>query len=257
MGINGLLKGLQGYGRKSNIREFSGQSVAVDASSWLHKSVYSVSEKYVEAHEASRIDKSCVRTSQRYVADRCQELLVNARINKVYLVFDGKRCPLKAKTNQDREARRAKNLEEARQYKRQRRIDKAFDRYKACIKISDAHGKAVADAVTQQFASDGRVVCVFSPYEADAQLVKLCVDGHTNAIITEVRNNTTTRTKRSSMEIVIVCVSDLQCRSTVFYAFSHCAFAKLPSTMCKPTGFGCVGLHSVLPDGCTDPVQAR
>lgn len=188
MGINGLLKGLKNYSRKSHICEFSHQSIAVDASSWLHKSVYSISEHYVESYEKSRVwtDRKCVDVSQKYIAKRCRELFLNANLRKIYLVFDGKRCPLKARTNQEREERRRKNLSEARRYKKMGRYDKAQEKYKACIKIVGKFANAVSDAVQQQFGRDGQVVCVFSPYEADAQLVKLCLDGLTQAIITEV-----------------------------------------------------------------------
>ena len=187
MGIQGLLKALQPYSEKSSIRKFANQSLAVDASSWLHKSVYSISAKYVEASERSRtaLDPSCVKVSTSYMQRRCQELFSSASIGKIYLVFDGKRCPLKAAENNDREERRNKNLKDARLYKKQGRRDKAEEKYKMCIKIHAAFADAVAEALQKVFARDSRLICVFSPYEADAQLAKLCVDGIADAIITE------------------------------------------------------------------------
>jgi len=116
---------------------------------------------------------------------RCKELFHRDNVGKIYLVFDGKRCPLKAVTNDDREARRRKNLTEARMFKRQGRRDKAEEKYKMCIKIHSAFADAVAAALKRIFAKNNCFQCIFSPYEADAQLVKLCVDGHTDAIITE------------------------------------------------------------------------
>jgi len=51
-------------------------------------------------------------------------------------------------------------------------------------------GRSVARAVMRKWGNNCnsrlRVHCVFSPYEADAQLVKLCTDGLTHAVITEV-----------------------------------------------------------------------
>jgi exonuclease-1 len=192
MGIQGLLKGVQPFAsKKSSIRDFQNQSLAVDASSWLHKSVYSISAKYVESIEKSRtvIDPACVRVSANYMQKRCQELLTNASIRTIYLVLDGKRCPLKAQTNDNREARRNKNLTEARRFRKQGRQDKAEEKYKHCIKIHNEFAYAVAAAVTKHFASGPnsgkRVQCIYSPHEADAQLVKLCVDGIADAIITE------------------------------------------------------------------------
>jgi 5'-3' exonuclease len=187
MGIQGLLKGLQPFSSKSKISDFSNQVLAVDASSWLHKSVYSISERHVEAMESSSttLDPECLRVSTNYVQRRCQELLHGAKIRKIYLVFDGKRCPLKAQTNKDREDRRRDNLEEARRWKQQGRRDRAEEKYKLCIKISSQFSDAVAQRLKGAFARDSRIVCVASPYEADAQLVKLCVDGLADAIVTE------------------------------------------------------------------------
>lgn len=190
MGINGLLKGLQSFSKKRHITDFENHSLAVDASSWLHKSVYSISEKYVEAAEQSKTkqDSSCVKVSAKYMISRCTELLDHgAKIKSIYLVMDGRRCPLKAQTNDDREERRTKNLKEARSYKKERKNEQAQDKYKACIKIHSAFADAVADEIQLHFARkrDKRVHIVRSPYEADAQLVKLCVDGFTQAIVTE------------------------------------------------------------------------
>ena len=193
MGITGLLKGLNFCSQKRHIRDFSNQSLAVDASSWLHKSVYSVSERYVESFDSSRLDPVCVQAATKYIVGRCQELLLHAQIAHIYLVLDGKRCPLKAQTNDDREERRQKNLADARRYKRQGRPDKAQEKYKACIKISSAMANAVAEAVTRRFAKDGRVHCVQSPYEADAQLVKLCMERVAHAVVTEVSYKSTLR----------------------------------------------------------------
>lgn len=182
-----MLKGLEFCAQKRHIRDFSNQTLAIDTSSWLHKSVYSVSERYVESLDTGRLDQTCVQVATKYIVNRCQELLVHADIAHIYLVLDGKRCPLKAQTNQDREERRQKNLADARRYKQAGRPDKALEKYKACIKITSAMANAVAEAVTRRFATDPRVQCVYSPYEADAQLVKLCMDRIAHAVVTEVR----------------------------------------------------------------------
>ena len=190
MGINGLLKGLQSFSKKCHVTDFENQVLAVDASSWFHKSVYSIAEEYVEAVERSktRHDPSCVKTSSRYMISRCTELLDHgAKIKGIYLVMDGKRCPLKAQTNEDREDRRKHNLKDARRYKIERKKEKSQDKYKACIKIHSSFADAVAKEIQSHFATkrDNRVKVIHSPYEADSQLVKLCVDGFAQAIVTE------------------------------------------------------------------------
>jgi 5'-3' exonuclease len=185
MGILGLLQGLKYVSHHGSIQDYAGQSVAVDASSWLHKSVYSIADYYVETTETTNaVDAKCVAAAAKYMVTRCQELLLNAKIKTVYLVMDGKRCPLKAVTNNDRERRRQENLQEARRYKRAGQREKMYDKYKACIKVREDLTQAVLQAVAQRF-QNGRVQLVWSPYEADAQLVKLCMDGLTQAVITE------------------------------------------------------------------------
>lgn len=186
MGIKGLHKGLKFCSEKANIRKFSGKTIAVDASSWLHKSVYSVSAKYVEAMEKRRLDPHCVRVSARYISSRCRELLNSFRIAKIMLVMDGKRCPLKADTNDEREHRRQQNLMEARSFSRRGQRHKAEEKYKMCIKIRDELTHAVMKEVKKDFQSDGRVQFVWSPYEADSQLAKLCIDCQADAVVTEV-----------------------------------------------------------------------
>jgi len=100
--------------------------------------------------------------------------------------MDGKRCPLKADTNEERERNRQANLSEARAYQKQGRRDKAEEKYKMCIKIKDELTFAVMKEVKQAFHNNPRLHLVWSPYEADAQLAKLCIDGIADAVITEV-----------------------------------------------------------------------
>jgi len=180
-----------------NIRQFSNQSLCVDASSWLYKASYSCAHRLVENSEQNKCkassdqspDSVVEKTICKYMVNRCEELLLGASIKKIYLVFDGKRSPLKAGTNKERELKRETNLREARRLHREGRKREAHDKYQACIKVEDWMGRSVARAVMRKWGNNCnsrlRVHCVFSPYEADAQLVKLCTDGLTHAVITE------------------------------------------------------------------------
>ena len=151
MGINGLLKALSpilvpvnevnnelnNLSRKSssssspkyNIRQFSGKSIAVDVSSWLYKGLYSCAERFVESMEEHRIDEECEQRLCNYITKRCDELLKDVSINRIYLVFDGERCPLKAATNKKREMDRQENLKEARRLMQIGDTSKASDKY--------------------------------------------------------------------------------------------------------------------------------
>lgn len=188
MGIQGLLIALKPYYgacSSGNVRDYTGQAVAVDTSSWLHKSVYSIADHYVECIEkGGQADAKCITTSSQYVIKRCQELLQYAGIAKIYLVLDGKRCPLKAVTNQERERKRRESLEAARKYRSQNKRDQMYEKYKACIKVTDQLAEAVVAKVRQKFSVE-QVEIVWSPYEADAQLVQMCADRRCAAVITE------------------------------------------------------------------------
>ena len=188
MGIQGLHKGLGFATRKRTLRDFRGKSLAVDTSSWLHRSVYSIAQRYVEGIEQSHVDPQCVHVSANYIRSRVQELLQHFEISQVYLVMDGKRCPLKADTNGERDRLRQVHLTAARTFQKEGQHDKAGEKYRMCIKIKDDFTMAVMKEVQQFFLKNPRSVhLVWSPYEADAQLAKLCVDGVADAVITEVR----------------------------------------------------------------------
>jgi exonuclease-1 len=185
MGISGLLLALKPMTVTGNIRDYAGQPIAIDASSWLHKSVYSIADHYVECMERNALDRRCIDTSSHYIIQRCQELLKHAGISKLYLVLDGKRCPLKAVTNAERETRRSDNLRQARKWKHTN-PHQSNEKYKACIKVTDELTKRVVRTIEQTFRDTADTVeMVWSPYEADAQLVQLAVDGRVKAIITE------------------------------------------------------------------------
>lgn len=182
MGISGLLPLLKPVAMRSdNICSFAGQAVAVDASSWFHKSVYSIADHYVESSGA---DRKSVEVSCKYMKRRCEELLQFARVRKIYLVLDGQRCPLKVITNDERERKRQENLAQARQYRQTGQRSQMFEKYKACIKVRNELVQAVAKQLQRMF-SKSQMEVVHAPYEADAQLVRLCRDGRAHAIITE------------------------------------------------------------------------
>ena len=113
MGIKGLHRELNFTATKCNITCFKDQVVAVDASSWLHKSAYCCAEGL---NEPNGVEKYKAKYTSSFV-DRCYRLLAWAQIRKIILVFDGKRCPLKADTNKERAQIKAANLTEARRLK--------------------------------------------------------------------------------------------------------------------------------------------
>jgi len=205
MGIKGLIQNLQPIlvsssscnniepkatvPGKHNIREFSNSSIAIDVSSWLFKAGYSIAESLTEAAEQVRVDwqlqhPQIVQSLSDYVGKRCNELFKFAGIGKITLVFDGTlRCPLKAKTNDSRNTKRAITLQKARQFKNQGKPQEAAKRYLACVQVPFELAVTVAKSVMARRIP--RVSCIVAPFEADAQLAKLCVEGTCQAVVTE------------------------------------------------------------------------
>jgi exonuclease 1 len=225
MGVQGLLGALKPYAcsaEHANISHYSGKNVAIDVSSWLHKSVYSIADLYVETidveqqqqhHHQRNLSLSrhytkhtkhqenlqrCQQVSADYIYQRCIELKQNAHVGTIYLVLDGKRCPMKCDTNQEREQRRQNNLNKARQYRKSQNYHAMQEAYKTCIKITSPFTKDVMSFVAKKqkqqqqhrnISSSSAAIqfiqFVWSPYEADAQLVQLIQDQRADLVITE------------------------------------------------------------------------
>ena len=168
-----------------NIRQFANKSLAIDASSWLHKAGYTCSAKLVESIENNTRDPHAEKCYSDYIIRRCESLLRDAKISSIYLVFDGVRVPLKSGTNANRENKRQLNLQEARRLMSIGRRKEADEKYKLCVKSTELMARVVCGAVQRKWGKHGPVKCVFAPYEADSQLAKLCVDGITHAVVTE------------------------------------------------------------------------
>lgn len=185
---------------KYHIGAFARTTLAVDASSWLYKAGYACADQLVESIETpnSRLPPQVEAVLSNYFQKRIDHLLApqsigGGSVSGVILVFDGRRCPLKAGTNAEREARRRSNLTEARRLRALGRMQEARDKYKQCIKATDPMARSVAAGVEKKYKVTGpnhfgalpKVRCVFAPYEADAQLAKLCADGVADAVVTE------------------------------------------------------------------------
>jgi len=178
----------------NNIRQFANHALAIDASSWLYKAGYSIADTLVEALEQASEDQlpaywqrshpHIARALTNYMVKRCTELFQYANIAQITLVFDGKvRCPLKQDTNADRSSKRAANLARARLLRSQGRMAEASELYRTCVKVSFSLSMVVRQMILRQ--NHPRVSCIVAPYEADAQLAKLCLAEICHAVVTE------------------------------------------------------------------------
>ena len=183
MGIKDLLNAVNGIVVDSNIREFKGKRVAIDASGWMHKGLYGVAEDFVDSKFVD---------SQLYVD------FILSRIRHFHtldvepvLVFDGKRNIMKSDTQDKRSDTRRSYIQQGRklldnmdkvsdsQTKLKLRAE-AISNFQKGLSVTADMEKAVIGACRKM-----GVTVIVSPYEADAQLAQLCHTGYCHAVLTE------------------------------------------------------------------------
>ena len=94
MGITGLLPLLKDIQVKTNVSNFKGQTVGIDAYCWLHKGAFACAQDLIM--------KKPTRVYVAYVMKRVR-MLINAGVTPL-LVFDGGHLPAKAGKEAERRA---------------------------------------------------------------------------------------------------------------------------------------------------------
>jgi exonuclease-1 len=172
MGISGLLPLLKGgCARKTEIgRCYKGQTVGIDASTWLHRGAYGCARELALGKECS----TYVRYFMRLVA-----MLKHNGI-KPYVVFDGAPLPAKALTNQRRREQRQAARAAGMEMEKTGNVEEATVQFQKCITVTHEMVLSVIVALKAD-----KVDYVVAPYEADAQLAFLYKNHLIDAVITE------------------------------------------------------------------------
>ncbi|XP_046388369.1 uncharacterized protein LOC124157574 [Ischnura elegans] len=170
MGITGLIPFLEKASVPINIRQYKGQTVAVDAYGWIHRGIFSCAEKIARGEKCDMYVTYCLK----YV-----NMLISHDIKPI-LVFDGRYLPAKAATEKKRRQSREQNRTKAAELLRQGRTAEA----RRCLRSSVDVGPEMAVAVARACRSVG-ADCIVAPFEADAQLAYLNRSGLATAVITE------------------------------------------------------------------------
>ncbi|XP_068227346.1 exonuclease 1 isoform X2 [Palaemon carinicauda] len=170
MGIQGLLPFLKKASRPAHLREFKGQTAAVDAYCWLHKGAFSCADKLVRGEPT---DGYVI-----YVMRQINQFLNNDI--KPILVFDGCHLPSKAVTESKRRENRERNRKKAKELLREGKIKEAKECFQRCVDITS---EMAADVITACRARN--VDIIVAPYEADAQLAYLSLSGIAQLVVTE------------------------------------------------------------------------
>lgn len=170
MGIQGLLPFLKKASRAVNLRDFKGQTVAVDAYCWLHKGAFSCADKLVRGEPTDGY--------VLYVMKQVNQLL--SYDIKPILVFDGCHLPSKAITEKKRRENREKNRKKAKELLREGKAKEARECFQRCVDITS---EMAADTIRACRARN--IDVIVAPYEADSQLAYLNLSGVAQLIITE------------------------------------------------------------------------
>jgi len=160
MGIKGLLSHVDQACKDSNISNFKGKTVAIDASCLLHRALHSIS-----------LHRKGITPS--FYVKLFLQMLKSYEI-KIYLVFDGKPLIEKRKVLSDRQ--KYKNL--------------ALQKYQATgntnyyLRSRNLTSRTIEETIIG-CNEMSNVHIIKSPHEADAQLAYLVKKGYVDAVITE------------------------------------------------------------------------
>lgn len=167
MGVTGLLRLVQPYSESLPVSAFSGQTLGVDAFSWLHRAAICCAEQLVRGEHPTRLIQSIdnrVRVYERHNVG-------------LYFVFDG--APLKMKERIVAQRRKARD--EAKAGAERSAGGSASSAFmKRAIDITSDHA-----AMVMAYLKARGIKFVVAPYEADSQLVYLEKMGYIDAIISE------------------------------------------------------------------------
>ncbi|KYM99279.1 PREDICTED: exonuclease 1 [Cyphomyrmex costatus] len=170
MGITGLLPFLEKSSKKTNIKEFSGGTVAIDSYCWLHKGAFSCADKLMMGETTDAYVVYCMK----YI-----NMLLKYKIKPI-LVFDGQRLPAKQQTEIKRRKAREMNRHKAIELIRMGQVTEGTNLLKRAIDIT--HELAL-ELIKQ--CQNENIDCIIAPYEADAQLAYLNISGIADVVITE------------------------------------------------------------------------
>ncbi|KAK8808398.1 hypothetical protein WA158_008299 [Blastocystis sp. Blastoise] len=170
MGISTLLRTLRSITTPVNLREYSGQTAAVDALCWLHRGTYNCATELCLGQKTDRYIRFCM--------DRVQMLLDN-NITPI-LVFDGADLPAKEGTNDNRHDHREESKRKGLEYYKNGNMKEASFYFRQAIDITPEMYIGLLKELKKR-----HIQYIIAPYEADAQLGYLSRENIVDVVITE------------------------------------------------------------------------
>ncbi|KAL0050067.1 hypothetical protein WJX82_003781 [Trebouxia sp. C0006] len=170
MGIQGLLPVLKPITNTVHVSKYRGQKVAIDAYCWLHKAAYCCAEEICEGKFTDKHVQYCMQKVQ---------MLQHCGVQPI-IVFDGGRLPMKAAEEGSRSRPRKENKDKAAAHVKAGNKQAAYECYQRAVDISPATANDFAKALRA-----AGVEFIVAPFEADAQMAYLAVNGLVHSVITE------------------------------------------------------------------------
>ena len=172
MGIKDFLRKTK-IESKTNISAYKNHKIAVDAYSWLHKSLYHSGEQvYFEKNITGIFNYFRTKLNKMFSLNI-----------KVVLVFDGDNLSLKNDTETNRDQNRKKTLAKIDGLKKQGNDQEARRLYSSAIDVTPEMAYALKVKLQQEFPFN--LEFLVAPYEADSQLAYLSMSGYVDLIISE------------------------------------------------------------------------
>ncbi|GAX72975.1 hypothetical protein CEUSTIGMA_g428.t1 [Chlamydomonas eustigma] len=170
MGINGLLPVLKSIAKSKHIREYHGQHVAIDGFSWLHKGAYCCSRDLCTGVFTDKFVRYCMSRV---------DMLIQNGVHPV-VVFDGGRLPTKSQEEESRRSNRKENLDKALAHLASGNSAAAEEYFQRAVNVNGNMAKQWIEALRER-----NISFIVAPYEADAQMAYLALNGFVHAVITE------------------------------------------------------------------------
>ncbi|KAK4497055.1 hypothetical protein PRZ48_011504 [Zasmidium cellare] len=166
----GLLPLLKSIHKPTHLRNFSGQTLGIDAYGWLHRGTVACAIELAQGLPTRKhIDFALHRV----------RMLIHFGV-KPYLVFDGDYLPSKAHTEKERAERRKESKRVGLEMLRMGRSSQAQLELQKAVDVTPLMARELIEELKRM-----DVPYVVAPYEADSQLAYLEKQGTINGVISE------------------------------------------------------------------------
>ena len=180
MGIQGLLPQVKKVTRPVSAADLRGLTCAVDGYGWLHKGVHGCAADLGMGKQNDSFVWYCLNRIDTLVSQGA----------RVLMVFDGGPLPSKEGTELDRQASRDEARETAHRLMREGNATAAYGFFAKSVDVSPLMAAKVISAMRHRYGeSRAEVDWIVAPYEADAQLAYLSIEGLCDAVISEDSDN--------------------------------------------------------------------